>query len=84
MELERASHQPCTPKARQQPAFILLGELVFPDANDLPTAGAERAGDEPVAGLIAGDLLAPEAGILTRLGRVERASVPEAAVDEDG
>ena len=64
--------------------LILTGQLVLPNAEDSPAAEAERAGDEPVAGLVAGNLLAPKFRILPRLGGVDRTTVPEAAVDEDG
>lgn len=63
---------------------MLLGELVLPETQHAPAASAKLAGDKPVAGLVGGDLPAPEFRVLFGLGGVERAAVPEAAVDEDG
>ena len=59
-------------------------ELVAPDAEDGPAASAEGAGDEAVAGAVGGDLISPEGGVGLGPGGVERAAVPEAAVDENG
>lgn len=57
---------------------------MFPEAEDAPAVGAEGARDEAVAGLVAGDLGLPELGVLLGLGGVDRATVPETAVHEDG
>ena len=71
-------------QASHEAGFAFAGQLMFPDAEDAPAEGAEGAGDEAVAGAVAGNFFAPELGILLGLGGVERAAVPEAAVDEDG
>ena len=55
-----------------------------PKAGDGPAAGAECAGDEAVAGAVGGELFPPEGGVGFGLSRVERTTVPETAVDEDG
>ena len=59
-------------------------ELVAPDAEDGPAASAEGARDEAVAGAVGGNLVAPEGRVGLGPGGVERAAVPETAVDEDG
>ncbi len=59
-------------------------ELMLPNPQDAPAAGAEGAGDEAVAGAVGGDLLPPEGGVGFRRRGVERAAVPAAAIDEDG
>ena len=71
-------------EAGEEAGFVLGLQLVFPNPQHAPAEGAERAGDEAVAGSVAGNFFAPELGILLGLGGVERAAVPEAAVDEDG
>jgi hypothetical protein len=37
-----------------------------------------------IASLVGSDFFAPEGGVVFRLRAVDRATVPEAAVDEDG
>jgi hypothetical protein len=49
---------------------------MFPNAEDLPTELAERAGDEAVAGPVGGDLLPPEGGVVPGLAEMPRAAVP--------
>ena len=71
-------------EAGEEAAGVGGFELVAPDAEDGPAAGAEGAGDEAVAGAVGGDLFAPEGGVGFGPGGVNRAAVPEAAVDEDG
>ena len=65
-------------------ALVGALQLMLPDAEDAPAEGAEGAGDESVAGAVGGNLLLPEGGVRFRRRGVERAAVPEAAVDEDG
>lgn len=57
---------------------------MFPDAENAPAGAAEGAGDEFVAGLIAGYLGLPELRVGLGLGGVDRAGVPETTVHEDG
>ena len=81
-------------KAGEQPAFVFAAEFMFPEAEDAPALGAERAGDEAaclavalakaIAGAVGGDFLLPEGDVRFGSSAVERAAVPEAAVDEDG
>jgi hypothetical protein len=70
-------------QAGEDTGFVSAGEFVLPDAEDTPT-GAERAGDEAVAGGVGLDRVAPKGGVGFRLRGVERTTVPEAAFDEDG
>ena len=76
--------KPGAAEAGEEAAGVGGIELVAPDAEDGPAAGAEGAGDEAVAGAVGGDLFPPEGGVGLGRGGVERAAVPEAAVDEDG
>ena len=71
------------PQPSEQSRLVLPGQLMLPDPNYFPALGAEGAGDEFIAGLVAGDFLAPEFRVMLRLRAVDRAAVPEAAVDED-
>ena len=57
---------------------------MLPDAQHAPAAGAKFARHAAIARAVARDLLAPERRVLPRLRAVDRAAVPEAAVDEDG
>ena len=86
----RLERQLVRPSARERRARrarrggVGAGEFVWPDAADAPAHGAQGAGDEAVAGSVAGNFFAPELGILLGRRGVEGAAVPEAAVDEDG
>lgn len=71
-------------EAGEEAGFVFPGELALPNAQDVPAEAAKGAGDEAVAGAVGGDFFAPEGGILFGLRGVERAAVPETAVDEDG
>jgi putative restriction endonuclease len=71
-------------EAPEETRQVFLGQLVFPDAEDGLAAGAEGAGDEAVAGAVGGELFTPEDGVGFGLRGVERATVPKAAVNEDG
>jgi hypothetical protein len=51
----------------QQTALVLPGQFVLPNPNDLPAAGAQCAGHEPIAGLVGRNLFAPERGVVLRL-----------------
>jgi hypothetical protein len=68
----------------EEPALIPPFEFVFPNTNHFPTAGAEGAGDEAIAGLVGRNLLPPERGVVLGFRAVLGATVPEAAVDKDG
>lgn len=57
---------------------------MLPDAHHAPAGAAEGAGDEIVAGLVAGDLGPPELRVGLGLRGVDRAPVPETAVHKDG
>ena len=76
--------KPGAVQAGEEAAGVGGLELVAPDAEDGPAAGAEVAGDEAVAGAVGGDLISPKGGVGLGRGGVERAAVPEAAIDEDG
>ena len=70
-------------KTGDEEGFVFVREFMLPHAEDAPAAGAESAGDEAVAGAVGGNLIAPKGGVGFRPGGVERAAVPEAAVDEE-
>ena len=55
---------------------------MFPDTNHSPSAPAQRAGDEPIAGLVGRNLLSPERRIAPRLDEMSRTPMPEAPIDE--
>ena len=63
--------------------LALAGQLVLPDAENPPAPGAERAGDESIANPVGGNFLPPKRRVGLRLRRVDRATVPKAAVDEE-
>ena len=71
-------------EAGEEAGGVGAGEFVWPDAEDAPAHGAEGAGDEAVAGTVAGNFCAPEGGVGFGRRGVERAAGSEAAVDEDG
>ena len=76
--------EPGAVQAGEEAAGVGALELVAPDAEDGPAASAEGARDEAVAGAVGGNLVAPEGRVGLGPGGVERAAVPETAVDEDG
>lgn len=59
----------------EEAGFVFAGEFVLPDAEDAPAGAAEGAGDEKVAGLVAGDLLPPEFRVGFGLRGVDGAAV---------
>jgi hypothetical protein len=59
----------------EEASFVFAGEFVLPDAEDAPAGAAEGAGDETVAGLVAGNLGLPEFRIGLGLRGVDRAAV---------
>ena len=71
-------------EAGEEARGVAAGKFVLPNAKNAPAEAAEGAGDEAVAGAVGGDFFAPEGGVLFGLRGVERAAVPETAVDEDG
>ena len=68
----------------EEARLVFAREFVFPNPQHAPAAGADGAGHEAVAGAVGGNLFAPEGGVGFRLRGVERATVPETAVDENG
>ena len=80
----KPAFKPGAAEAGEKAAGMGAFELVLPDAEDGPAAGAEGACDEAVAGAVGGDFLSPEGGVGLGPGGMERAAVPEAAVDENG
>lgn len=71
-------------EAGEEAALVGALQLMLPNPQHTPAARAERAGDKAVAGAVGADLLPPKGGVGFGLRAVERAAVPEAAVDEDG
>jgi len=59
---------------------VLPGEFMLPDADHRPAAFTQKAIHSSVAGLVAGDFVAPEFRVLLGPGAVLRATVPDAAV----
>ena len=57
---------------------------MFPYAKDAPACPAHGAVHQPIAGLVAGELLFPERRIALGLGSVFGTAVPETAVHEYG
>ena len=55
---------------------------MLPDPNHSQAPAAECTCNQVVPGPIRGELLPPECGVVLRLGRVFRASMPKAAIDE--
>lgn len=72
------------PKTGEETLLVFAGEFMAPDAQHTPAGAAEGAVDETVAGLVAGNLLPPEFRVGLGLRGVDRATVPETTVDEDG
>ena len=70
--------EPGAAEAGEEAAGVGALELV------LPTTGAQRAGNEEVAGAVGGNVISPKGRVGLGPGGVERAAVPETAVDEDG
>ena len=62
---------------------MLPVQFVFPDAGDTPTTGAQRAGDEAIAGAVGGEFIFPERSVLFRVSAVDRAAVPEAGIQPE-
>jgi hypothetical protein len=60
-----------------------LLEGVLPDADDVPTALAELAGDAFIAGHVVFALFVPELPVGFRAGIALGAAVPKTSVDED-
>jgi len=57
---------------------------VLPDADDVPSALAELAGDAFIAGDVIFALFVPELPICLRAGVALGTAMPEASIDEDG
>lgn len=57
---------------------------MLPDANYGPTRGPQCSVVGSVSRDVAGELRQPELGVGLRMSRVDRATVPEAAINEDG
>jgi hypothetical protein len=61
-----------------------LRKVVLPNPHDPPAGSAQRAAHQTVSGLIGCQLLRPEWPVAPWHGGVFRATVPKAAVDENG
>lgn len=82
--LAGSGHEPDPAQPLEETGFVFPRELMLPDPDHRPAQGAEGAGDEPIAGAIAAQLLEPEYRVGLWLCGVLRATVPETPVDEDG
>jgi hypothetical protein len=62
------SGQETSLQALEEAGLVLAGELMFPDAEHFPSVGAHGAIYAAFAGLVGGDLVAPElrVGLLRR------------------
>lgn len=67
----------------QQTGFAFAGELMLPDAHDLPPALLQGACNESVALFVPVQLGPPEGVIVSRLVPMFGAAVPEAAINEN-
>lgn len=85
--LRPASPRPRTPHAGVQRLYNAIrrgaGILVLPDAHDCPSGLGETPVGISIALAIPLDLRAPPLGIRRRPRHVQRAAMPEAAIDED-
>lgn len=72
----KSRNQSVTSETGEEAGFVFAGEFMAPDAHHTPAGAAEGAGDEPVAGDVAGDLLPPEFRVGRGLRGVERTPVP--------
>jgi hypothetical protein len=61
-----------------------VGTLMRPDANDTPTRGTQASIGIRVSGAVGLDFVTPKLRVALWPGGVLRATVPEAAIDEDG
>jgi hypothetical protein len=57
---------------------------LFPDTEDTPVVPRQVSGNKPVAGLIAGNLFAPERRVALGFGSMLGTTMPETAVHENG
>ena len=71
------------PEPGRRPGCVALGQGMLPDPEHTPAGPAQEAVDLPVAAHVAENLFPPEPRVLFRPRRMNRAPVPEAAVDED-
>ena len=79
-------HATCTPQLRDGRVYLfgsLFKVLVLPEACDVPSRLLESFIGVPVASLVSLDLCSPVGGVLLWPGPMDRATMPEAAVDED-
>ena len=83
VSLLRLQQQPGAVEAGEEAAGVGALELMAPDAEDGPAAGAEGAGDEAVAGAVGRNLISREGGVGLGPDGVERAVMPEAAVEAE-
>jgi len=65
-------------------AALRVGQVVLPQPDDGPACGAEGAFDIVVALSVAAEFGEPVCAVAARLAAVLRATMPEAAVNEDG
>lgn len=71
-------------EAPQQSGSAPPSEGVFPDAEHMPAVSSQETADLTVTRLVAVDLESPESGVLTGPDAMQRATVPETAIDKDG
>jgi hypothetical protein len=75
------------PTARSDQSRDLIGRvegiLVFPHPHDVPASRIQSGIDLVVTLDVPGELRAPVVGVRARNGSMNRAPVPEAAIDED-
>jgi hypothetical protein len=69
-------------QAAQQPVFAFAREVMLPNSQDPPALRPQSAGHQSIPGLIRGEFLLPEPGIVLRLGGMERSAMPEASIHE--
>jgi hypothetical protein len=74
----------CIRDAKDQASLDLRAEHVLPDAQDSPSPGPKCLSNQPVTGPIGGQFSSPECRVGLGFPAVAWASMPEAAVDENG
>ena len=62
--------------------FVFACQRMFPNTNDTPAFGTQHAVHQPVAGLVACELLPPERPVASRYPAMTWTRVPEASVNE--
>jgi len=80
--LIRQPQRPLNPP--HEPRFVLLCKLVLPNPQHAPPGTAQCARHQPIAHLVAGNLLIPVPSIAPGHPTMLRATMPEAAVNKHG